>query len=258
MKHIVRYINSWLKFIVLQVQEFARFLIRVVSSLHKKPRYWKDLFDYMDIMGVGSIPIVLVAGGCAGAILATETMFQLRAYGAQVLLGRVTGVSVVRGAGPVLTAMIVASRICSAAAAELGAMQVSQQIDALVTMGIDPYRKLITPRIIAGLLMFPSLAIVNGVAAIFAGGLVAQFSNEMSLPFFLRQSLEGITPGDVFWGLTKATVFGFISVSTACYYGIRVSGGTAGVRRGATQAAVVSILMVLISDFLMTNFVRSI
>ena len=134
----------------------------------------------------------------------------------------------------------------------------SQQIDALVTMGIDPYRKLITPCIIAGLLMFPSLAIVNGVAAIFAGGLVAQFSNEMSVSLFLSQSLEGITPGDVFWGLTKATVFGFVSTSIACYYGIRITGGTAGVRKGATQAAVVSILMVLISDFLLTNFVRSI
>jgi phospholipid/cholesterol/gamma-HCH transport system permease protein len=208
-------------------------------------------------MGVGSVPIVIVAGGCIGALLAMETLSELRAYGANVLLGKITGISIVRGTGPVFTAMIVSSRICSAVAAELGAMHVSQQIDALVTMGIDPFRKLVTPRIIAGVLMFPALGVVNGVAAIFAGGLVAQFSGEMSLWNFLNQSLSGITPGDVLWGLTKSTVFGFVVLSIACYYGMQVTGGTAGVRSGATQAAVAGVLLILISDFLMTTFVHS-
>ncbi|MCZ6681200.1 MAG: ABC transporter permease, partial [Candidatus Poribacteria bacterium] len=164
---------------------------------------------------------------------------------------------VVRGVGPVLTAMIVSSRICSAAAAELGSMRVSQQIDALMTMGIDPFRKLIAPRIIAGVLMFPALAVVNGAAAIFAGALVAQFSGEMNVSFFLSQSLDGITPGDVGWGIIKSAVFGLAVVSIACYYGMRITGGTAGVRSGATQAAVAGLLLVLICDFLMTNFIHS-
>ena len=102
MKQVVRYINNWLKAIVLEIQEFALFIVRAIRSLCQKPRYWNDLFDHMDIMGVGSIPIVFIGGCCVGAILATETLFQLRAYSAEFLLGRITGVSVIRGAGPVL------------------------------------------------------------------------------------------------------------------------------------------------------------
>jgi phospholipid/cholesterol/gamma-HCH transport system permease protein len=153
--------------------------------------------------------------------------------------------------------MIVSTRVSSSAAAELGTMQVSQQIDALVTMGVDPFRKLITPRIAAGTLMFPALAIVNAVAAILTGALVAQLSGTMSLSFFLNQSLSSITPGDVLWGLTKSTVFGFIVVSIACYYGLRVQGGTAGVRAGASQAAVACLLLILISNSLLTTLAHS-
>jgi phospholipid/cholesterol/gamma-HCH transport system permease protein len=253
MNLILAYINNSLKFIVLEIQEFSLFIARAVSGFTRKPRYWQDLFDYMDIDGVGSIPIVLIAGGCSGALMATEVLYQLRSYGADMLLGRVTGISIVRGAGPVLTAIIVSSRVCPAAAAELGSMQVSQQIDALVTMGIDPYRKLVTPRILAGILMFPGLAIVNGTIAIFAGALVAQLTNAMTFTFFLNQSLSAIALGDVLWGLIKSTVFGLIVVSTACYHGMRVSGGTTGVRRGATLAAVGGILSILIADFVMTS-----
>ena len=257
MRQIVRSINNWLKLQVTEIQEFVIFMANVARSLYRKPRYWHDFFDHMDIMGVGSIPIVLIAGGCIGALITLETLAELRTFGANVLLGKLTGLSIIRGTGPVFTAMIVSTRVCSSVAAELGAMQVSQQIDALVTMGVDPFRKLITPRIAAGTLMFPALATVNGVAAILTGALVAQLSGTMSLPFFLNQSLSGITPGDVLWGLTKSTVFGFIVVLTACYYGLRVQGGTAGVRAAASQAAVACVLLILISNSIMTTIVHS-
>ena len=187
-----------LKLLILELQEFTLFVIRVIRSLLRRPRYWNDLFDQMDILGVGSIPIVLIAGCCVGAIIATETLWQLQEFGAQFLLGRVTGMSVVRGAGPVLTAMIVASRVCPATAAELGSMQVTQQIDALVAMGIDPFRKLITPRIMAGLLVFPSLGCANAVVAILSGGLVAQMSGEMTVSYFWS-TLDMLHPFEALW-----------------------------------------------------------
>ena len=136
-------------------------------------------------------------------------------------------------------------------------MQVSQQVDALVTMGVNPFRKLITPRIIAGLFMLPALTFVHAAAAIFAGGLVARFSGEMSFSFFLKQSLGGIAPGDLLWGMTKSTVFGFVVVALACYFGVRITGGTAGVRKSAAQSAVAGLLLVLVLDFLLTSFARS-
>lgn len=256
MMQIARYINNSLKRIVLEVQEFSLFIAHVVSCLRRKPRYWRDLFDYMDIVGVESIPIVLIAGGCAGALITVEILFQLRSYGADVLLGSVAGVTVVRGVGPVLTGLVVSSRVCPAAAAELGSMQVSQQIDALITMGVDPFRKVVTPRIIAGFFMFPMLAIVSSTIAILVGGVVAQLSG-LHMMFFFEQFLSAINLSDVIWGLTKSTVFGVIVVSTACYHGMRVTGGTAGVRRGATNAAVGGILLILISDFLMTTIYHS-
>lgn len=257
MKQIFFHINNWLKFLVLEVQEFTGFMANAARGLYKKPRYWNDFFDYMDIMGIGSIPIVIIAGGCVGAMITLETLSELQTFGANVLLGKLTGISIVRGTGPVLTAMIVSTRVSSSAAAELGSMQASQQINALTTMGINPFHKLVTPRILAGLFMFPALAVINGIAAIFAGSLVAKFSGEMSISFFLNQSLINITLGDVLWGLTKSTVFGFVVVSIACYFGLRVTGGTAGVRSGASQAAVAGVLLILISDFIMTTFVHS-
>ena len=254
---IVAGINNLLKFLVFETQEFVIFMARAAGCLCRKPRYWNDFFDHMDIMGVASIPIVLISGACVGALITLDTLAELRLFGAHVLLGKLTGLSIIRGFGPVLTAMIVSSRICSSAAAELGSMQASQQIDALTTMGIDHFAKLITPRILAGLFMFPALSIINAVAAILAGGLVALFSGTMSFPFFINQSLSGISPGDVLWGQTKSAVFGFVVVSVACHYGLRVSGGTAGVRKGASQAAVAGVLLILISDFIMTSFVHS-
>lgn len=257
MKQIFFEINNRLKLIVLELQEFTLFIGRVVRSLFRRPRYWTDLFDQMDILGVGSLIIVLIAGCCVGAIISMETLFQLRAYGAQSFLGRVTGDSIVRGAGPVFTAMIVSSRICPATAAELGSMQVSQQIDALVTMGIDPIRKLITPRIVASLFIYPALTCAHTVAAMLSGGLVAQLSGEITLLRFLRESLAEVSFGDVLWGLMKSVVFGLVVVTLACYSGTRVSGGAVGVRKGATSAAVNAILLILVFDFLVTSLGRS-
>ena len=257
MKQVFRHIDNWLKILVFEAQAFTGFMANVGRGLYKKPRYWNDLFDYMDIMGVGSVPIVMIAGGCIGALITLETLSELQTFGANVLLGKLTGISIVRGIGPVFTAMIVSTRVSPSAAAELGSMQVTQQIDALMTMGTNPYHKLITPRIFAALFMFPALAVVNGVAAISAGSLVAKFSGGMSALFFLKQSLTNITIGDILWGLMKSTVFGFVVLSIACYLGLRVSGGTASVRSAASQAAVAGVLLILLSDFVMTTVGRS-
>ena len=257
MRQAALQINDWLKTIIFEVQEFFLFTVRAASNLFTRPRYWHDLFDHMDIMGVGSIPIILISGACVGALITIDTLSELRTFGANVLLGKFTGRSIIRGIGPVLTAMIVATRVCSSAAAELGSMKASQQIDALTTMGIDYYRKLVTPRIVAGVLMFPALSVVNAIAAILAGAAVAVVTGTMRFSFFIQQSLIDISPGDLLWGHTKAAVFGLVVVSVACYYGVRVSGGTAGVRRAAAQAAVAGVLLILITDFIMTSFIHS-
>lgn len=257
MKQIFFYINNWLKFLVLEIQEFTGFMASATRGIFARPRYWNDFFDYLDSIGVSSIPIVIIAGGCVGAMITLETLSELQTFGANVLLGKLTGISIVRGTGPVLTAIIVSTRVASSAAAELGSMRASQQIDALITLGINPFHKLISPRIVAGVLMFPALAIVNAVSAIFAGSLVAKFSGQMSISFFLNQSLINLAVGDVLWGLTKSVVFGFVVLSIACHFGLRTKGGTVGVRSGASQAAVSSVLLILITDFLMTTFVHS-
>ena len=194
MKQIAHSINNWLKLQVLEAQEFVIFMANTTRGLYKKPRYWHDFFDHMDIMGVGSIPIVLIAGGCIGALITLETLSELRTFGANVLLGKLTGLSIIRGSGPVFTAMIVSTRVSSSAAAELGTMQVSQQIDALVTMGGGSLPEIDYPTHCCWNTYVPALAIVNAVAAILTGALVAQLSGTMSLSFFLNQSLSSITP----------------------------------------------------------------
>jgi phospholipid/cholesterol/gamma-HCH transport system permease protein len=235
---------------------------RALRFAFSRPFYWRDLLVQMDRIGVGSLPIVLLTGLFTGMVLALQSTVELARFGAEVYIGNLVGASMVRELGPVLCALMVAGRAASGIAAELGSMRVTEQIDALQSFGTDPIRKLATPRIIAGLVMLPMLTIVTDVVGIMGGLIIAVFRVGITGDAYIQGVLStvansgfvlGFIPKDFISGLLKPVVFGGIITLTSCFYGLRTRGGTEGVGQAATSAVVVCSVLILASNYFITQ-----
>jgi phospholipid/cholesterol/gamma-HCH transport system permease protein len=216
----------------------------------------------MDRMGVGSVPILLLTGLFTGMVLALQSAVALERFGADIYVGSLVGASMVRELGPVLAALIFAGRVGSGIAAEIGAMRVTEQIDALQSFGTDPIKKLVTPRLLAGLIMLPLLTIMTDAVGIFGGLLVSVYEIQVPADAYLRgvwsilaQSgfVLGFFPRDFVGGLLKPLVFGGIVSMTGCYYGLAARGGTEGVGTATTRAVVTASILVLVVDYFITQ-----
>lgn len=259
-----RWLEGLLKSWALQTQEYFLLLARTARASVSRPFYLRDVFQQMDAVGVASIGIVLLTGLFTGMVLALQSAVEMRQFGATIYMGRLVGASAVRELGPVLTALMVTGRAGSGMAAQLGAMEVTEQLDALNTMGVDPVRKLVVPRVLAGLVMLPLLTVITDVVAIFGGMLIAVFKLDLTAGLYLRSVWQTLAqtgfivpflPIDVFAGLLKPLVFGGIMSLTACHYGLRTEGGTEGVGRSATRAVVTTSILVLATDYFLTQLV---
>jgi phospholipid/cholesterol/gamma-HCH transport system permease protein len=242
-----------LKLGVQGVQDYALLSWRGLRSLATPPRYPDDILAQMDSLGVGSLSIVVLTGMFTGMVLALQSAASLDVFGARPYAGRLVCVSMVRELGPVLTALMVTGRVGSGMAAELGSMVVTQQIDALRVLGTDPVRKLVAPRIAAGLVMVPLLTIISDTLGIFGGALISVFNLKLSWEYYWRTVANALGINDILMGLTKPVAFGFILASVGCYMGLRTRGGTQGVGIAATRAMVVGSVLILASDFFMTK-----
>ena len=255
-------VDAWFRDIALGVQEYFTLAGRASRFAFARPFYWRDMLVQMDRIGVGSLPIALLAGLFTGMVLALQSSVELGKFGADVYIGNLVGASMVRELGPVLAALMVSGRVGSGIAAELGSMQVTEQIDALQSFGTDPIKKLVTPRVIAGLAMMPLLTIVTDAVGIIGGLIVAVLKVGIPADAYLRgvwttlaQSgfIFGFFPRDFVSGLFKPVVFGGIITLTGCYYGLNTSGGTEGVGLSTTRAVVTSSILILVSDYFVTQ-----
>ncbi len=207
----------------------------------------------MDAIGVGSLNIVILTGLFTGMVLALQTALSLETFGAKNYVGRVVSLSMVRELGPVLTALMVSGRVGSGIAAELGSMTVTDQINAMRAMGSDPLRKLVVPRLIAGLLMVPLLTVLSDSLGLIGGWLISVVILKIPGGLYFTSSIDALTLNDIVTGLIKPVVFGGIIAMVGCYMGLSTTGGTQGVGRSTTQSVVVCSVLVLASDFLMTR-----
>ena len=244
------------------VYEYFVLAARATRFIFVRPFYWRDTLAQMDRIGVGSLPIVIMTGIFTGMVLALQSSVELTRFGAEAFIGNLVGASMVRELGPVLCALMVAGRAASGIAAELGSMRVTEQIDALQSFGTDPIKKLVTPRLIAGLIMLPLLTVITDIIGIFGGMLitilrvgVAGETYTQGVLNTLAQSgfILGIAPKDVIGGLVKPVVFGGIITLTACHFGLRTTGGTEGVGAATTRAVVTCSVMILASDYFLTQ-----
>jgi phospholipid/cholesterol/gamma-HCH transport system permease protein len=238
---------------VMGVQEYSLMSGRAMLNVFSGPHYFQDTLDQMDDIGVGSLPIVLLAGFFIGAVLVLQTAVQFVRFGQTALTGDAVAVALVRELGPTLTGLLVAGRCASGIASELGSMQVTEQVDAMRAMGTDPSRKLVTPRVIATLLMVPLLTALNDFVGLLGGCLAAMFSLRLGAVEFWTRAINALDFGDLMQGLTKPMVYGFILATVGCYKGLTVRGGTQGVGRATTQAVVVSSVMIIITDLFLTK-----
>lgn len=238
-----------LKLALLSIQEFSKLSYQAFSSLGSRPRYWRDTFDQMDSIGVGSLTIVCLTGLFTGMVLTVQTSATLDAFGARPYVGRMVSLSMIRELGPVLTALMVSGRVGSGMAAELGSMVVTQQIDAMRSLGTDPIRKLVAPRLIGGLVMVPALTVLSNAVGLGGGYLVARFTLRLATSLYWHSALDAIKVHDLFMGLVKPIVFGYIIVAVGCYQGLTTSGGTRGVGESTTQSVVNASILILASDY---------
>jgi phospholipid/cholesterol/gamma-HCH transport system permease protein len=235
------------------VQDYTVLSFQGLRGLVTRPRYPRELVTQMDSLGVGSLSIVVLTGMFTGMVLALQSAASLDVFGARPYAGRLVCVSMVRELGPVLTALMVAGRVGSAMAAELGSMVVTQQIDALRVLGTDPLRKLVAPRIVAGVVMVPLLTIISDALGIFGGALISVFNLKLSWEYYWRTVANALGINDILMGLTKPVAFGFIIASVGCHMGLGTRGGTEGVGRAATRAMVTASVLILATDFFMTK-----
>lgn len=246
-------LSEALKASVRDVQDYSVLCARTVVRMFTPPRYVADLFVQMDIVGVGSLPIVLLTGFFIGAVLVLQTAAQFVRFGETSLTGDVVAISLVRELGPTISGLLVAGRNSSGMASELGSMVVTEQVDAMRAMGTDPTRKLVVPRVLATVLVMPFLVAMADLVGLFGGFLTAYFTLRIGGVEFWTRAVDALELSDIAQGLSKPIVFGFIVSTVGCYQGLKVRGGTQGVGRATTQAVVVASVLILISNFFLTR-----
>jgi phospholipid/cholesterol/gamma-HCH transport system permease protein len=234
-------------------QEYFLLCARSFSALVRPPVYWGDIFTQMDSIGTGSLPIVVLTGFFTGCVLALQSEASLQQFGAVSMTGRLVSLSMVKELGPVLTGLMVSGRNASGMASELGSMKVTEQIDAMRALGVDPMRKLVAPRVVATVFMLFWLTVLSNAVGVAGGGLVSVTMLGLNGHSFFHSTYRALVYGDVVQGMTKPIFFGFIISTVGCYFGMSTKGGTQGVGRSTTQAVVVSSVLIIVMDFLISR-----
>ena len=246
-------VTKGLKAGVLEVQEYVRLQSATMRGAVSRPFYFRDLVEQLDQIGIGSLTVVVLTGFFTGAVMALQTGITLDQFGARPFVGRIVSASMVKELGPVLTGLMLAGRIGSGIAAELGSMVVTDQINALRALGTDPIRKLVVPRVLAGVLMAPVLTVIADTVGVIGGWIIAVFQLRVASSLYWTSVTEVLYVQDAWMGLIKPFCLGYIIVSIGCHVGLRTKGGTQGVGRATTNAVVASSVAVIAVDFFLTR-----
>lgn len=243
---------------ILQIQEITLLAWRVLRGVFRPPLYFREIIQQMDVLGVGSLTIIMLVGGFTGIALALNSANTLQKFGVQSVTGQLVATSLIRELGPVLTCIILAGRAGSGIAAELGSMLVSEQIDAMRALGTDPIKKLVTPRIVALVTTAPVLTVFCNLIGILGGMFAATTLMQQPTSVYFSSAQKAITFNELLGGLLKPLVFGFIVALIGCYMGLSTRGGTVGVGRNTTRSVVVSSVLIIGVDTLLTKLILAV
>jgi phospholipid/cholesterol/gamma-HCH transport system permease protein len=212
------------------------------------------LVAQMDQIGVRSASIVSVAGLFVGLVLALQTTYGLARFGAKSTVGIIVGLSMIRELGPVVTALLVGGRVGSGFTAELGAMKVTEQIDAMRALGVNHIKRLVVPRVLITMLSLPLLTIIADILGVLGGMVITHYEFNVDYHSYYTSITQYVRLADMLSGLGKTVVFGFLIALVGCYNGLATRGGTEGLGRATTATVVTASLVVFVSDFFLTKF----
>ena len=224
--------------------------------LHPSSLRGDDTLYSMEKTGVDALPIVGLISFLLGLIMAFMSSVQLRQFGANIYVASLVSLTMVRELGPIMTAIIVAGRSGSAFAAEIGTMKISEEVDALFTMGLDPVRFLVMPKIVATVIAVPFLTLFSDLCAILGGLVVGVFMLDLTANAYISQTIKTLSLFDVFWGLMKSGVFALLITIVGCLRGFQVKGGAASVGQATTSAVVTGIFLIILSDSILAVILR--
>ncbi len=247
------------RILLLSAQSLGEMLSLLVETLF----YFKEAFRnrasivaQLYEVGVGTLPIAILMSLFIGMVLALQTGSQLALLGVQEKIGAIVGLSMAKELGPVLTSLLIAGRVGSSMAAEVGAMQVYEEIDAMRTLEINPVRYLAMPRLIACLLAVPMLTVFSFIVGVTGGAVVSDINPAINVPMSVYYDVltRSVDMAEILNGLVKATVFGGIVALVGCYVGFKTTGGARGIGRATTRSVVMSFLMIFVADYFLTRF----
>lgn len=251
-------LNSFFVSIVEQIGLFFYFALQFFRWIPEKPFRWRLLVGQMNIIGVDSTPIILLVSLFTGAVFALQTGYAFRLFNAETLVGATVGLSLTREIAPVFSALMVTARAGSSMAAELGTMRVTEQIDALEAMAVHPLHYLLVPRVLSTTIMMPLLTTVFNFVGFLGAYLVGVVLLDIPEGPFLMRMKQYVETDDLFAGLFKSAVFGFLLSTISCYQGYKASGGAAGVGLATTRAVVISSVTILVVDYFLTQWILEI
>ena len=237
-----------------QMGDMVIFLKNVIKWLFIPPFKFKNLIKQMEIIGVNSIFVVVLTGVFSGMVLALESYYAFHMFRAESLVGVTVALSLTRELGPVLAALMVTARAGSSMAAELGTMRVTEQIDAMEVMAVNPIQYLIIPRILAGIIMMPLLTVIVDLIGVIGGYFIGVVILNINEGLFWAKIYQYVEIGDLYNGLIKSLFFGFVLSFISCYFGFNTSGGAEGVGKSTTRAVVVSSVLILMADYILTAY----
>lgn len=232
---------------------FGRTLYWIFAgTLRKKPISRKNLFAQTIFSGIDSIVIVFFVDFFIGMVLAMQSAYQLEQLGATIYVAALVGVSMTREIGPVLTSLVIAGRVGAAITAELATMKVTEQVEALETISLNPVRYLVAPRFLALVVTLPCLVILGNIIGMFGGYVVGVTQLGLGSGLYIDTTLEFLTVKDIMTGLLKTVVFAIIISMVACHQGLYTEGGAEGVGRSTTRSVVTSFILIIIADAILT------
>ncbi len=257
MTAILKFIPFWnvLLAALMGLGDWCRFAWASITWTFRPPYRYHNFFYQMQFIGVQSLPIILLTGLFTGMVFALQTGKTFALFKMQNLVGSTVGLALAREIAPVFTALMVTARAGSAMAAEIGTMRVTEQVDALYTMAVDPLQYLVSPRVIGCIFMVPLLTMIFNYVGCVGAYLVGTTLLDIPSGPFLRHLYWYVDPEDIFGGMLKAAVFGFFLAMISCYKGFKTEGGAEGVGRSTTGAVVASSVTILVADYFLTTWI---
>jgi phospholipid/cholesterol/gamma-HCH transport system permease protein len=241
-----------------ELQDFYSLSLRGPLGLVKRPFYFKDALEQMDYSGAGSLLITVLVSLFIGMALSLQLFAELSPLGLKMYVGRIVGVSIIREIGPVLTGLVFAGRVGSGMASELGSMVLGHQIDTLRVLGVDPIKKLVTPRVLSAIVMLPVLTIIGDAASFMGGYFIAVCVSHQSGMVYWGSIRAVFDVENILAGFVKPFFFGYLIACISCYMGLSARGGAIGLRRTTTKAVVASFITIIVADFVLTRVLLSI